>query len=174
MKGDIAMKKYQIFAALVALTGALAAFFCGFLIIEKQQEEIEALRQQRDAMSRLVLEQALRSFDAQTMEFSWRTYGGLPAVEKVSDELTPMQLERAQGYIDSFRFERLVSKEEFNSVNTGVWAELEFDCPWGHVYTDASRVSLTTPDGQSHCAYFELDHARYQSLLNSLSADAPG
>lgn len=169
-------KKDKYFVALFLLI--CAVFFHGFYTIKNQKQEIETLQQQNDNMSRLLLEQAMASFDAHTMDFTWSFYYDFNQkkidIQKTAAELTPEQLDLLQRYTDHFQFKELVSRKGFWGVDGGGGAELEFDCPWGHIYTDPGRVFLKTPDGQEHYARFEMDWQDYAALLRSFGVDTSG
>lgn len=162
-------KNRKIFIGVLA--GLLAVCFYGFHTIENQKKEIKTLRQQNDAISQVLLEQAVQSFDAHTMEFTWSFSFRNAVVQKTAAELTPEQQDLLQQYMNSLRFEKLVSMETFWSVDGGGGTKLEFDCPWGHMYIDPGRVFLKTPDGQEYYAHFEVDWRNYKSLLNSFDID---
>ena len=86
-------KKDKYFVTLFLLI--CAVFFYGFYTIKNQKQEIETLRQQNDSMSRLLLEQAMASFDAHAMDFTWSFYYYFNQkkinVQKTAAELTPEQ-----------------------------------------------------------------------------------
>ena len=166
-------KKDKYFVTLFLLI--CAVFFYGFYTIKNQKQEIETLRQQNDSMGRLLLEQAMASFDAHAMDFTWSFYYYFNQkkinVQKTAAELTPEQRNLLQRYTDHFRFKKLVSMENFWYVDGGGGAKLEFDCPWGHIYTDPGRVFLKTPDGQEHYAHFEIDWEDYNALLHAFGIE---